>query len=83
MYREVSGAARAKSASGKSAPERKAPSTRYAAFEVAPETHMISYLSDSGFTLTVTMNLETKKCYGVASNEKQWFPVTGTLEAVK
>lgn len=83
VYREASGAAKGKSEGGKSAPEKKAPPTRYAAFEVAPETHMVSYLAGSGFTLTVAMNLQTKKCYGVASNEKQWFPVTGTLEAVK
>lgn len=78
VYQEAT----SKSEGGKSALEKKATPTRYAAFEVAPETHLVSYLAESGFTLTVALNLQTKKCYGVASNEKQWFPVTGTLEVV-
>jgi len=84
VYREADDAVKGKSDGGKIVTGKKQPGTRYASFEVAPETHMISYLAaDSGFTLTVTMNLKNKKCYGVASNEKQWFPVTGSLEAVK
>lgn len=53
----------------------------YASFEVAPDIHLVSYLSDSGFTLTVAMNLETGRIYGFASNDKQWFPVSGKVEA--
>jgi hypothetical protein len=55
---------------------------RYASFEVARGVHLVSYLSDSGFTLTVAMNLGTGRIYGFASNDKQWFPVSGTVEAV-
>jgi len=59
------------------------PGTRYASFEVAPETHMISYLSESGYTLTVVLDLESKKCWGVASNAKEWYPLSGTIEAAR
>jgi hypothetical protein len=57
--------------------------TKYASFEVAPEVQLVSYLSDSGFTLTVAMNFETERIYGFASNDKEWHPVSGRLETVK
>lgn len=56
---------------------------KYASFEVAPGVHLVSYLAASGFTLTVAMNLETGRLYGFASNDKEWHPVSGTVEAVK
>ncbi|HEV7672833.1 MAG TPA: MoaF N-terminal domain-containing protein [Thermoanaerobaculia bacterium] len=55
----------------------------YASFEVAPNVHLVSYLSDSGYTLTVTLNLETLQCSGVASNDKEWYPSAGTIEVVR
>lgn len=55
---------------------------KYASYEVAPEVHLVSYLSDSGYTLTVAMNLETGRLYGFASNDKEWHPVSGRLEIV-
>ena len=57
--------------------------TKYASFEVAPEVHLVSYLSESGYTLTVAMNLESGRLYGFASNDKEWHPVAGRLEIVK
>jgi hypothetical protein len=68
---------------GGPAPKSSKEGPRYASFEVAPATHLVSYLSDSGFTLTVAVNLDTRRVYGIASNEKQWFPLTGTLESMK
>jgi hypothetical protein len=56
--------------------------TKYASFEVAPEVQLVSYLSDSGYTLTVAMNFETGRLYGFASNDKEWHPVSGRLEIV-
>ncbi|HYS56136.1 MAG TPA: hypothetical protein VER58_20445 [Thermoanaerobaculia bacterium] len=56
---------------------------KYASFEVAPDVELVSYLGDHGFTLTVAMNYDTGKIYGIASNDKQWFPVAGTFEVVK
>jgi hypothetical protein len=67
--------------------EKKGKPTRvekYASFAVAPGVQMVSYLSpESGYTLTVAMNFETKRIYGFASNEKEWHPVSGTMEVVK
>jgi len=53
---------------------------KYASFEIAPAAHLVSYLSESGYTLTVALNFETQKCFGIASNQKEWYPLTGTLE---
>lgn len=53
---------------------------RYGAFEVAPDVRLVSYLAASGYTLTVAMNLATGKLFGFASNEKEWYPVSGTVE---
>jgi hypothetical protein len=53
---------------------------RSAVWEVAPEVHMVSYLGDSGYTLTIAMNLVSGRIYGVASKSGEWFPVTGSME---
>lgn len=55
----------------------------YGAFEVAPEIQLVSYLSESGYTLTVALNFDTGKLYGFASNDKEWHAVSGTFEAVR
>jgi MoaF N-terminal domain len=55
---------------------------RYAAFAVSPDVQLVSYLAASGYTLTVAMNLETGRIYGFASNDKEWFPVSGTVESI-
>jgi hypothetical protein len=56
---------------------------RYGSFEVSKGVQLVSYLSDSGYTLTVAMNLDDGRLVGFASNEKDWQPVYGTLEVVK
>jgi hypothetical protein len=57
---------------------------KYASFEVAPEVQLLSYLAaESGYTLTVALNFDTGRLYGFASNDKEWYPVSGTFEAVK
>jgi hypothetical protein len=72
-------------AQGKSKREtdQKPPKVQYASFEVAPDTHLVSYLSEAGFTLTVALNFKTRQCYGVASNNEAWYPLTGTFETVQ
>jgi hypothetical protein len=65
-------------ARGSTRPER----VPYAAFEVTPEVVAISYLSPSGFTLTVVLNFATRQLVGVASGSKDWFPLRGTFEVV-
>jgi len=78
VFWEVSGEAGTKSREQPS--EAAAP--KYASFEIAPETHLVSYLSGSGYTLTVAVNFQTRECRGIASNEKEWYPLTGEVEAV-
>ena len=56
---------------------------KYGSFEVSKGVELVSYLSDSGYTLTVAMNLDDRRIYGFASNDKEWHPVSGTLEVVK
>lgn len=52
----------------------------YESFEVGPGMHMMSYLSDSGYTLTVLANLGSGAVYGFASNGLEWHPLIGSLE---
>ena len=59
------------------------PGTKYASFQIAPNMHLVSYLSNHGYTLTVAMNLDNKQLHGFASNDKEWHPVKGTVEVVK
>jgi len=67
---------------GRTGEPKEASAPKYASFQIGPQTHLVSYLAQSGYTLTVAVNLRTKKCWGVASNEKEWYPVTGELEPV-
>jgi len=61
-------------------PARKPIPTPYASYEVAQGWHLVSYLSaDSGYTLTVLVNTTDGILHGFASNEKEWFPLTGSL----
>jgi hypothetical protein len=63
------------SANGQPAGER----ANYGAFEVGEGVQLVSYLSPSGFTLTLALNFRTDEIVGFASNETQWLPVTGRL----
>jgi hypothetical protein len=73
-WREVEGAGKEKPSA------EKRPTTRYAAFEVAPGLHLVSYLAESGYTLTVLVNTSNNQLHGFASSTKEWYPLTGTLE---
>ena len=53
--------------------------TRYASYEVGPGMHFVTYLGDSGYTLTVLVDMNKKKLYSVASSSKEWYPATGEL----
>ncbi len=59
------------------------PGAKYASFEIAPNIQLVSYLSSHGYTLTVAMNLASKTLHGFASNDKEWYPLEGTVEVVK
>ena len=51
----------------------------YGAFPVSDDVHLVSYLADSGFTLTVALNFADHTLASIASNESQWFPAAGTF----
>jgi len=52
---------------------------RYGAARVSDDVEIVSYLSSSGFTLTVALNFRDNSIVGFASSDKQWFPVRGTF----
>src|SRR5947209_3652289 len=74
-FRQVGGADKVKAGA------EKPPTIRYAAFEVAPGLHLVSYLSQSGYTLTVLVNTNDRRIHAFASSAKEWYPLTGTLES--
>jgi phenolic acid decarboxylase len=56
---------------------------RYAAAMIAEGIFVVSYLAASGYTLTVVVNENDKRVTGFASNDKEWYPLTGTLDAIR
>lgn len=52
----------------------------YFAADVGSDACFVSYLSSSGFTLSLVVDFGTRAIVGVASNERQWVPVRGRLE---
>jgi hypothetical protein len=52
---------------------------RYGAVRAGDDVELVSYLSSSGYTLTVALNFRDNSIVGFASNDKQWFPVKGTF----
>jgi len=65
-------------ASGKSGAATRA--QRSAVMRVSDDVQAVSYLTDSGYTLTLTLNFSSGRMVGFASNEKSWYPVEGTFE---
>jgi hypothetical protein len=53
---------------------------RYSAMRAGGEVWAMSYLSLSGYTLTVALNFGDRTMVGFASNEKEWHPLRGTFE---
>jgi hypothetical protein len=52
---------------------------RYLAKDITEQVVLVSYLSGSGYTLTVALNFRNQTTVGVASNETSWTPVEGTF----
>ena len=65
-------------ASGKSGAATRA--ERSAVVRVSDDVQAVSYLADSGYTLTLALNVGTGRMVGFASNEQSWYPVEGTFE---
>jgi len=64
-------------AAGKSGEEKS-----YLSSRVSSDVQLVSYLSHSGFTITLALNFSDGKMYGSASNGTDWFPVEGTFKVV-
>ena len=56
---------------------------KFADEKISDGVRLISYLSKSGFTLTVVLNYESGRITGIASNEKTWMPVHGSFKVVE
>lgn len=50
--------------------------------KIADGIFAVSYLGDSGYTLTVVLDFEKMKLVGFASNEKQWSQHKGTFKVL-
>ena len=55
---------------------------QYAAEKISEDICMVSYLSQSGYTLTVVLNFLDNSTVAIASNEKDWLPAHGTFEGI-
>jgi hypothetical protein len=69
-YREVDGDPKAKPGGA----------DQYQVASFGQEVHTVSYLSNSGYTLTVILDYKTKKLVAFASNEKSLTMQHGTFE---
>jgi hypothetical protein len=87
-YRTVDSGSDSKKSDGKSdanteKPEKpEASRPKYKAFKVTDDVVVASYLGEQGFTLTVALSFSDGRVVGFASNDKQWFPCSGTFEDV-
>ena len=72
-WKAVDGAASGERATPKERPE-------YFAADIGSQACFVSYLSSSGYTLSVVIDFATATVVGVASNQSVWTPVRGRLE---
>ena len=54
----------------------------YAGEKITEDICLVSYLSQSGYTLTVVLNLSDGLTVAIASNEKDWLPAHGSFEVM-
>jgi hypothetical protein len=52
----------------------------YGAVRINDQTWAVSYLGESGHTLTVVLNLANHQATGFASDDKTWHQLSGTFE---
>jgi len=55
---------------------------RYGAVRIDDDTWAVSYLAESGHTLTVVLNFANHQATGFASNDKTWHQLSGTFDVV-
>ena len=68
--------------SGDAKTAKKPDKPHYAAVKITDAVCMVSYLSQSGYTLTVVLNFLDNSTIAIASNEKDWLPTHGTFEVM-
>src|SRR5262249_30991762 len=69
-------------ATGKNDSPGEADRPKFFSVEVTDDFWLVSYLSKSGYTLTVVLNFEDGSMVGIASNDKNWLPVRGRFKVV-
>jgi hypothetical protein len=77
VFKSVNG--QASTPSAETTPAQPPEPIHYASFEVAPGLHLVSYLTNHGFTLTVLVNTQNRRLNGFASNETEWYPLEGVM----
>ena len=79
---EKDGKAKAATGSGDAKAAKKPDKPPYAAMKVTDDICVVSYLAQSGYTLTVVLNFLDSSTVAIASNEKDWLPAHGTFEVM-
>ncbi len=69
--------------SGGSKPAKKPERPHYMGAKITEDVCMISYLTQSGYTLTAVLNFTDGSTVAIASNAKDWMPAIGTFEVMK
>ena len=54
----------------------------YVAIKITDDICVVSYLAQSGYTLTVVLNFLDNSTAAIASNEKDWLPAHGSCEVM-
>lgn len=79
---EKDGKAKAATGGGETKAAKKTDKPPYAAMKVTADICVVSYLAQSGYTLTVVLNFVDNSTAAIASNEKDWHPAHGTFEVM-
>ena len=79
---ETGGKAKPATESGSAKPAKKPEKPHYAGVKITDDICMVSYLSQSGYTLTVVLNFSDGSTAAIASNEKDWLPARGSFEVM-
>ena len=68
--------------SGGAKAEKKPERPHYFGEKISDDICMVSYLSKSGYTLTVVLDFSDGATVAIASNEKDWLPAHGSFEVM-
>ena len=79
---ETGGKAKPAAEGGGAKAAKKPEKPHYVGVKITDDICMISYLSQSGYTLTVVLNFGDGRTVAIASNEKDWLPAHGSFEVM-